>query len=368
MMIDMTTQVATAPLPVMRFRIDASRGYIDAENQARQESGPSSIINCIQILTFVAGLSAAVSSPITAGGSAAFEPLKKAGTVGGFFAAAFDWVDALEDVARGIEAVATTLKVTRPAGEPFYAAPVLNRLSAETDAPLSRAKDAEGRALALAAQSGRRSRRHASERPVEQDTAEPEWLRHLLSDAASQIQSARVTVARSRRTFSQGVVDAATSSDSRHPQSLSRAAINRSSKTARQCRELRMMLSKIRPVALDAGLQPYLIAEPEVFRIRYESPLELVIAVVGGAGAVVALVQQLLDLEVRIRTRKLRIDAEKLELEKKLEGHKEAREALADVRAGLTSTVPLLPPGSMEVFDSSIEERRDRSSMGPSAD
>jgi hypothetical protein len=69
-----------------------------------------------------------------------------------------------------------------------------------------------------------------------------------------------------------------------------------------------------------------------VLRIRHESPVELIVALVGGAGGLVAVLNQILDLEIKLKTRHKREEVTQANLERELAESEQAARAARALR------------------------------------
>jgi hypothetical protein len=355
MVIKLEEQVATRPDPVARFRVDKYPVYTDDADRIRSGSDSASVIGYLRILTFVARLSAAAAGTPDRPPSMSSEPLQAVGAVAGFFAASASWISAMQDTADWVGHVTADALSLERSVEALSAEILTDRLASVTATTRKRAENSAEATFSRATLLG------VHPRPKATEAADWRQPQRIVADSISELEEVRRTVDSLQEAFGQSAIDAAASSDPETTTREREAMIARASSAVDHCRAVRIALSHAQQAALDAALEPFLATEPEILRLSYESPLELVMAIVGGIGGCVSICGRILDLEVKLRTRSLRIRAEQLEWEDKIESHEQTREALSDIRAGLSTAVPRLPPATMEVFQNLGDEKLDRS-------
>jgi hypothetical protein len=117
---------------------------------------------------------------------------------------------------------------------------------------------------------------------------------------------------------------------------------------------------RARSMAVAAIPEICAVDQVPVLRIRHESPVELIVALVGGAGALVAILQQLLDLEIKFKTRKERERAERAHLERKMAEDEEATRAVLELGETLSKQQSSeLPIRSVTVYDTLDQALKD---------
>jgi hypothetical protein len=139
----------------------------------------------------------------------------------------------------------------------------------------------------------------------------------------------------------------------------------RSSLASRRIEQL-IDASSVRRTALE--LLPAFVYGPgedlPIFRMKQESPLEVVVILIGSAGALVALLNGLLDVQVKYKTRKEKARAERSRLERELAEDEARLEAVNNLKMTFSANEPeRLKMQDFTVFDSLEEAFEDDGEM-----
>jgi hypothetical protein len=355
MTIDLTDQIATGPEAVARFTAvsGAIAGGIYPEDLSgwRPESDAANVVNQLQSVTFLASLSVALDFSSQTYPTARFAPLEAAGAVVGFSSAAASWMAQELNVAETILAVATSAVDPAEDEERPPASAMIDRLRKQTERTLKYRDAAKyatfAKAAAVASQTS----------PYQPGWGRKPWARRLVAGPLSEAEEAATMVAEVERSFPLFVAEAEAGAEAERPAGIWGRVAGRATLASARCRTVYSVLSKTQWLAADAALEPFLPSEAQVLRISYASPLEMVVAVVGSLGAAVALFDQLLDIEVKLRTRSSRIEAEEAKFREEIRRSGRAQDALEDIRTGLPEAVRI----TAEVFESLSDEEEDRS-------
>lgn len=101
-----------------------------------------------------------------------------------------------------------------------------------------------------------------------------------------------------------------------------------------------------------------------ILKIKQESPLEIVVILIGSAGALVAVLNGLLDVQIKYKTRKEKERAERSRLERELAEDEAKTEAMKKLRVTLSAhEPPQLKMQEFAVFDSLEEAFEDDEEM-----
>lgn len=247
------------------------------------------------------------------------DPLRVLGGYATGFEAAIDWLKATRELARRVERGASPR--TKGPADPFVAAVLRSAIRWASADLLSRQDEAREKAFEILEKTRDESRRR--------------WPRRLLVDVIKEVERAE---ALTHQTFTH--FDAA-ARESVGVRSTRRASIwssveDKAMQAVAGAETVLERIPRLESLALEDALQSWQDRDSTVLWIRSESPVEIVFTVVGGVAGAAAVLNQLLDLEVKLRTRDLRIQAERKELEEKIEKNAELAQACQSIRASIS--------------------------------
>ena len=251
------------------------------------------------------------------------DPIRVLGGYAAGFEAAIDWLEATRELAKRVEQWADPQ--TKGPADPFVAAVLRSAIRWASADLLSRQDKAREKAFEVLKRTRDDSRRR--------------WPRRLLVDVVKEVERAE---ALTHQTFTH--FDAATGEAVGVRSTKRRAIWSDVEDTARRAvagaETVLERIPKLEGLALEDALQSWNDRDSTVLWIRSESPVEIVFTVVGGVAGAAAVLNQLLDLEVKLRTRDLRIQAERKELEEKIKKNAEFMEACRSIRASISRGQP----------------------------
>jgi hypothetical protein len=104
-----------------------------------------------------------------------------------------------------------------------------------------------------------------------------------------------------------------------------------------------------------------------VIRLRQESPIEVMVALIASAGGLVAVLGQLLDLRVKFKTRDIREEAAQAKLERQLAEDRAVARSCKELRDSLaraqSAELPLRSVAVYDTLESALENSEDDSAL-----
>ncbi|HEY5814770.1 MAG TPA: hypothetical protein VIS95_00335 [Solirubrobacterales bacterium] len=251
------------------------------------------------------------------------EPVRTLGDIAAGFEASIEWSEATGDLAVAIGRWADP--GSKGLADPFIAKVLRSSIRwAISDI--------------VAHQDSARRKTFESLKRIPRD-ASRKWPRRLLVDVIKEAERAEALTHQALTSFNTAAIEAVGLPWTRRTEVWS-AVEEKAHLAATGAHAVAERVPKFEVLAFEDALRTWSDHRSSVLWIRSESPIEIVLTVVGGIAAAAAVLSQLLDLEVKLRTRSLRIHAERKELEEKIEKNTDLIAAYRNVRGSIARGQP----------------------------